>query len=302
MECDLLIVGGGPAGLAASVYAASEGLRTIVVEKLKVGGQASHSSKIANYPGFPGGVTGEMLATRIARQAKAFGVSFINDGVVAMAVDGARQLAQLASGRVAAARAVVIATGVQYRKLTIPGIDTFGVFYGANPHEAPAYAGKRVVVVGGANSAGQAAVHFAKWASDVVLLSRSALTKSMSEYLTKEIASQPHIRVMEGAQLAGIAGSEAGRQTLTLTNGQVLETSGVFIFIGAEPKTSWLPSAIARDERGFIVCGEAELPNMTSCHGCFAAGDVRANSIKRVATSVGDGASSIPQIHQYLAA
>lgn len=299
-NCDLMIVGGGPAGLAASVAAASEGLRTTVIEKTKVGGQASTSSKIANYLGFPGGVSGEALTRKAAKQARQFGVRFLTDTVTAIAVDGASHMVQLASGKIEVCRAVLVCTGVQYRKLDVPGIDTFGVFYGSNPHEAPAYAGKRVVVIGGANSAGQAAVHFCKWCSDVVVLSRSALSKGMSSYLISELRSQPNLRVLEGAEILAVqpAPTKPWEQHILLKDGTSLECAGIFIFIGAEPGTGWVP--VAKDSKGFLLTGAGARPNETSCKGVFAAGDVRAASIKRVATAVGEGAGTIPQVHSYL--
>jgi thioredoxin reductase (NADPH) len=297
--CDLMIVGGGPAGLAASVYAASEGLRTTIIERSNVGGQAGSSSRIANYLGFPGGVSGAELTRKAAKQARQFGVRFLNDRVTAIAQDGhGSHAVQLASGRVEVCRAVLICTGVQYRRLSVPGIDAFGVFYGANPHEAASYAGKRVVVIGGANSAGQAAVHFAQWASDVVMLTRSPLAKSMSAYLVNEMAAQPNIRVLEGAEVAQVlaAGLE---QTILLKDGRTVQScAGIFIFIGAEPGTSWVP--VEKDSKGFLVTGAGKRPNETSWPGVFAAGDVRASTTKRVATAVGDGAGTIPQVHSYL--
>lgn len=301
MSCDLLVIGGGPAGLAASVYAASEGLRTTIIERSALGGQASTSSKIANYLGFPSGVSGADLAKRAVRQAKQFGVNCINDAVVGMAPDGAFRLVQRASGVVTRCKACLITTGVRYRTLSVPGIQTFGVFYGANPHEAPSYAGKRVVIVGGANSAGQSAVCFAAHAADVVVLSRSPLVKSMSKYLIDEITAQPNIRVLEGAELAEVVSSaDDPRKHVLLKDGRdITNVSGVFIFIGAEPATDWMP--VAKDSRGFILTGEAgRLPFETSLPGVFAAGDVRSKSIKRVATAVGEGAAALSHIHTYL--
>lgn len=297
-SCDLTVVGGGPAGLAASIYAASEGLRCTVVESAKVGGQASHSSKIANYPGFVGGISGADLAARAHKQAKQFGVRFLNGNCVALASDGATKLVQLATGEVLQCKSILLCTGVQYRKLDVPGIASFGVFYGANPNEAPSYAGKRVVVVGGANSAGQAAVHFSKWCREVVVLSRSVLSKSMSAYLISELHKCSNVMVKEGTTLAAVntAGLE---QDVLLNDGSTLRTSGLFVFIGAEPLTGWMP--IAKTTQGFVLTGErTAAPLETSLSGIFAAGDVRSASIKRVATAVGEGASAITQIHHYL--
>lgn len=304
MDCDLFIIGGGPAGLAASVYAATEGLKTTIVERGVLGGQAGASSHIANYLGFPKGISGAQLAKRAVTQARACGVSFISDHVTGLAVDGSRKLVQLRSGRIAACKAVLITTGVQYRQLTIPGIHSFGVFYGANPEQAAQWKGKTVTVIGGANSAGQAAVHFAGYAATVHVLSRSPLDKLMSTYLITEFKQRRNIVVIEGVSIASIASAGAG-QELTLSDGRALLTDGTFIFIGAEPKTDWCP--VGKDEKGFICTGldvtsRIAQPLETSVPGVFAAGDVRKSLIKRVATAVGEGAAAIAQIHQYLAA
>lgn len=303
-QCDLLIVGGGPAGLAASVLAASEGLRTTIIEPKMLGGQASSSARIANYLGFPGGITGAQLAARAVRQAKQFGVRVLQDAVVAMAADGAKRLLQLASGQLAVCKTAVLATGVAYRRLDVPGVERFGVFYGANPHEAPAYAGKRVVVVGGANSAGQAAWNFARHASDVVVLARSPLAKGMSAYLVQELLSQPNVRVFEGAEVKAIvACSDApSANDVLLKDGTVLPCcAGIFIFIGADPKVGW--AAVEKDQKGYIhTGGDSRLPFETSMPGVFAAGDVRSSTVpKRVSTAVGEGVTAIAQVHSYLA-
>lgn len=297
--CELTIIGGGPAGLAASIYAASEGLATTIIESVRIGGQASHSSKIANYPGFAKGISGADLAARVYKQAKGFGVRFITGKCVALASDGQVKLVQLESGEVLQCKAVLLSTGVNYRKLAVPGIESFGVFYGANPHEALTYAGKHVVVIGGANSAGQAAVHFAQCGALLVtILSRSALDKSMSAYLVNELRNQRNVKVIEGVTLSNVqaAGLE---QELSLSDGSALRSAGVFVFIGAEPRTGWMP--LSKDEKGFVLTGAAQpFPLQTSLDGVFAAGDVRAQSIKRVATAVGEGATAITQIHHYL--
>lgn len=302
MDCDLFIIGGGPAGLAASVYAATEGLKTTIVERGALGGQAGASSHIANYLGFPKGISGAQLAKRAVTQARACGVSFLSDHVTGLAVDGATKLVQLRSGKIIACRAVLITTGVQYRSLNVPGVNTFGVFYGANPEQAAQWQGKIVSVIGGANSAGQAAVHFAGFCRQVNVLSRSPLDKLMSTYLITEFKSRQNIEVLEGAELASIAPVGAC-QLLTLKDGREVHTDGTFVFIGAEPKTDWCP--VGRDEKGFICTGldvkaRTAQPLETSVPGVFAAGDVRKSLIKRVATAVGEGAAAISQIHQYL--
>lgn len=298
MKCDLTIIGGGPAGLAASIYAASEGLHTVIIESHKVGGQASNSSRIANYPGFAKGISGGDLTSRAQRQARGFGVEFLTGKAVALATDGPTKLVQLQGGEVHICRAILLCTGVQYRKLDVPGVETFGVFYGANPHEAPSYSGKQVVVVGGANSAGQAAVHLAKYASGVTVLSRSALDKSMSAYLISELRAAANVHIEEGLTIKSIL-PQGLLQHLTLSDGRELLTSGVFVFIGAQPLTGWMP--LNKDDKGFVLTGnQSMLPLETSVPGVFAAGDVRAASIKRVATAVGEGATAITQVHHYL--
>lgn len=302
MDCDLIIVGGGPAGLAASVYAQSEGLATTVVERGQLGGQAGTSSHIANYLGFPNGISGQQLAERAVKQARKFGVLFEQDSVTGLAVDGVHKLVQFASGRIRVCKAVLLASGVQYRRLTVPGINCFGVFYGSNPREVAQWTGKRVVVVGGANSAGQAAVALAGYASHVTMLSRSPLVKSMSQYLAHLIVAHTNIEVLEGAELAQIIPVATG-QALTLADGRTLTSDAVFVFIGAEPKTDWLP--VQKDSKGFVLTGldlgAGAQPLETSLAGVFCAGDVRHSTIKRVATAVGEGAAAIAQIHQYLA-
>jgi len=301
-DCDLIIIGGGPAGLAASVYAATEGLRVVVVERSSLGGQAGTSARIINFLGFPKGISGADLTQRAALQARRAGVEFLVDNVVALADDGQHKLVQFKSGVIRACRAVLLATGVQYRKLGIPGVDCFGVFYGSNPHEAPSYLGKRVAIVGGANSAGQAASNFARYAREVLVLSRSPLVKSMSTYLVREL-SQSNVTVREGVELSTVE-LKLAQQVLTLSDGSAELVDAVHIFIGAEPSTSWLHCG--KDDKGFILTGH-ELPKATfsletSLSGVFAAGDVRRSSIKRVGAAVGEGAAAIVQIHSYLAA
>lgn len=299
-DCDLIIIGGGPAGLAASVYAASEGLKVEVVERGKLGGQAGTSANIENYLGFPMGVNGAEFTRRAVKQAKKFGVRITQDVVRSVAVDGKYRLTQFESGRVSACRAVVVACGVQYRKLDIPGIDSFGVFYGSNPQELPRWKSKSVGIVGGANSAGQAAVAFADHDVSVTLYSRSPLEKSMSKYLIDKIYAR-RINVQEGI----VPDSVTPRGPKLEVCGESLD--GLFLFIGAEPRTDWLH--VSKDAKGFVNTGIAiaadygrsAMPMETSIEGIFAAGDVRSGNIKRVATSVGEGCATIAQVHQYLA-
>lgn len=303
MDCDLLVIGGGPAGLAAAIYAASEGLATTIVEaKPTLGGQAGTSSLIENLIGFPKGISGAQLMERSVKQAERFGVSIIYDTVrsVACAEDCQDRLVVLEhSTRLMRAKSVLITSGVQYRKLEIPGSDTtFGIFYGANPNEMPKWLGKRVAIIGGANSAGQAARGFAKAGADVSLFSRSPLAKGMSTYLREAIVREGKVKVYEFLPKAfyqlnstriGIGANEIESNWF----------DGVFVFIGAVPRTEWFHGK--KDNHGFIVTGEGPLQFETSLPGIFAAGDVRANRSKRVATALGEGAAAVSNIHQYLA-
>lgn len=300
-DCDLLIVGGGPAGLAASVYAASEGLRTTVIEKKSLGGQAGTSSKIENLLGYPKGISGVELMAKATRQAHKFGVRMLIDTVDFIGTGGPDSVpglryVQLHSGRLLCCRCILLATGVQYRSLNIPGIRTFGVYYGSNPSETPKWTGKRVGIVGGANSAGQAILDFARVAKEVLVFSRSPLTKGMSTYLIPQVRNKGNVRILEGCELSSVEGN--GRvQKVTSSQGD-FNLDGLFIFIGAEPHTEWLP--VKKDEKGFILTGQNGSLLETSIPGVFAAGDVRANRSKRVATAIGEGSFAISQVHQYL--
>src|SRR5688572_13784590 len=265
-QCDLAIIGGGPAGLAASVYASSEGMQTTIVESGQLGGQAGTSSQIMNYLGFPTGISGKELTRRAIRQARQFGVKVEQDKVVALAEDTLVHL-QLQSGNILQARCALVACGVQYRKLDIPGIDSYGVFYGADPSSVTDWTGKHVGVVGGANSAGQAAVHFGRNGVKVDILTRSPLAKSMSKYLISTIATQPSTQVVEGAELAAIEPSKLGLD-VTLKDGTGRRLDGLFVFIGAIPHTAWL--GCAKDPKGFLTTGH---DYQTSIPGVFAAGD-----------------------------
>lgn len=307
-QCDLIIVGGGPAGLSAAVNGASEGLSVTLIESSKLGGQAGTSSRIINYFGFPKGVSGADLTRRAVQQVKEYGVNLlVHSEVEAMGGEGEEHLLQLTDGRVLSCKAVLIATGVQYRRLSIPGIDSFGVFYGSNPLEASQWANKSIGILGGANSAGQAA-HMFGLTSATYILSRSPLSKAMSRYLIDEIRSNPRITVMEGVEATGI--SPMGSRLTVCLNGAApsLVLDALFIFIGAEPRTTWFKGI--KDERGFILTGQSgedgELhqrdlyPLETSIPGVFAAGDVRSGSIKRVASAVGEGSAALAEVHQYL--
>jgi thioredoxin reductase (NADPH) len=317
---DVVIVGAGPAGLAAAVYAASEGLRTALLEREAFGGQAGTSSRIRNYLGFPDGVSGAELAQRAYEQAWVFGTHLVyGNPATSLAKDQDLVVVGLEDGSEVRARAVVIASGVSYRRLQVPeleGLAGAGVFYGAGTIEAQAIAGKSAFVVGGGNSAGQAALHLSKYAQQVTLLVRSpTLAASMSDYLIRQIEATPNVDVRYLCEVAGGGGS--GRlERLLLRNRDSGETelvpaAGLFVLIGAQPFTGWLPEAIRRDPWGFILTGpdtgqDAPLqraPSLleTTIPGVFAVGDVRHGSMKRVASAVGDGSTAIRLIHDYLA-
>src|SRR5215469_2063717 len=304
---DVVIVGAGPAGLAAAVYAASEGLSTALLEQEAFGGQAGTSSRIRNYLGFPDGVSGTELAQRAYQQAWVFGTGFVyGNPAISLAQDRDVLVVGLEDGSQARARAVVIATGVSYRRLGVPELEALagaGVFYGAGTIEAQAVAGKPAFVVGGGNSAGQAALHLAKYARQVTILIRSqSLAASMSDYLIRQIQAAPNVDVRYRCEVAGGGGTG---QT------ELVPAGGLFILIGAQPFTGWLPEAVRRDPWGFILTGpdtgqdwplqRAPFLLETSTPGVFAVGDVRHGSMKRVASAVGDGSTAIRLIHDYLA-
>ncbi|HEX5918750.1 MAG TPA: FAD-dependent oxidoreductase [Nocardioides sp.] len=312
---DVVVVGAGPSGLAAAVYASSEGLSTMVVEQSAVGGQAGTSSLIRNYPGFSRGVSGAHLAWRSFQQAWSFGseYSFLRQ-VEALGTEGDLRTVSMSDGSVVRTRSVVIATGVDYRRLGVPTLEALvgrGVFYGAAVAEAPSMAGMEVYVIGGGNSAGQAALHLARYARHVTLLVRGAsLAASMSEYLiaqldaTRNVGIRYGTSVLDGREEDGcLAALTLGDQHSGPSGGEEVPAGGLFVLIGSVPRTQWLPAEIARDEAGFVITGgDGRLPLETSMPGVFAVGDVRAGSIKRVATAVGDGASVIATLHGYLAA
>jgi len=320
---DIVVVGAGPAGLAAAVYGASEGLRTVVIEPEAPGGQAGSSSRIENYLGFPSGVTGADLGRRAYAQAARFGAEFVTQRATGMRIDGQYRFLQLADGREISSHCVLLAPGVQYRKLDIPGADRLtgrGIYYGAALVEALGCQGEEVFMVGGANSAGQAALHFARYATKVTMLVRGAgLSATMSKYLIDEIAHTSNIVVDASTQVLEAMGDEhLAELRLRNLSGEVqVSASMLFIFIGAAPVTAWLPPSILRDEKGFILAGpdlrkDGKLPEVwtekrdpflleTSVPGVFVAGDVRAGSVKRVASAVGEGSIAVQFMHQYLA-
>jgi thioredoxin reductase (NADPH) len=322
---DVVIVGGGPAGLGAAVYAASEGLRTVLVERQATGGQAGQSSRIENYLGFPDGVTGGQLTDRARRQAHRFGAEILTTrDVVGLDVRGSSRSVRFADGGEVVSHAVLLATGIAYRRLGVPGADALtgrGVFYGSAVTEAPACAGDEVFIVGGANSAGQAAVFLSRHARRVTLLVRAdSLEKSMSYYLIRQIREIPNVEVRLTTDVVAVHGGDH-LEAVTLCNSatrtqETAQAGYLFVFIGAEPRTDWLDSVIERDGRGFVLTGpdllvEGKRPRgwaldrdpyflEASVPGVFAAGDVRANSVKRVASAVGEGAMAIQLIHGYL--
>ncbi|MGI5131865.1 FAD-dependent oxidoreductase [Pseudonocardia sp. CA-107938] len=322
---DLIVVGGGPAGLGSAVYGASEGLRTVLVERVATGGQAGQSSRIENYLGFPDGVSGAQLTDRARRQAAKFGAEVLTArDVVALEVRGSARVVKFGDGSEIAAHSIVLATGVSYRTLDAPGVAELtgrGVFYGSAATEAPACAGQHVYVIGGANSAGQAAVFFSRHAADVTILVRGeSLEASMSTYLIKQIEAIDNIIVRTRTEVAEACG-DGHLERLVLADSssgekETVEAGSMFVFIGAAPRTEWLDGLVVRDERGFIRTGpdlvvEGKRPSgwtldrdpyhlESSVPGVFVAGDVRADSVKRVASAVGEGAMAVTLVHRYL--
>ncbi len=324
---DLIIIGGGPAGLAAAVYGASEGLSTLLIERQAPGGQAGMSSNIENYLGFPSGLTGSNLARRAVAQAVRFGAEILTpQEAVAIRVDGPYRIVKLRDGTEISCHALIIACGVSYRNLDgVNGIEKLtgaGVYYGASMADALSCRGEDVFMVGGANSAGQAAIHFAKYAKTVTLLVRGdSLNKSMSSYLVHQINETPNIRVLLNTKVTGVHG-ENRLETISITNTQTglietFPTSSLYIFIGAVPHTDAAAGFIERDANGFILTGQDLMQNghmrprgwildrqpfllETNVPGIFAAGDVRHGSMKRVAAGVGEGSIAVQLVHQYL--
>jgi thioredoxin reductase (NADPH) len=319
---DLIIVGGGPAGLAAAVYGASEGLRTVMIEREAPGGQAGQSSRIENYLGFPAGLSGSDLARRATDQARRLGAELLTvQDATALRVEGAGRVIELSGGGTLSSNCVLVASGVSYNHLSVPGFADFtgaGVYYGAAMTEARACSQQHVFVIGGANSAGQAAVYFSEFAARVTMLVRAdTLAKSMSSYLIDQIAALGNVEVRTGAQAVAAEGEDGRLKALRIRAGDGSETvedaDACFVFIGAAPRTDWLAGVVARDERGFILAGADVRANgwplkrdpyvlETSVPGVFVAGDVRARSIKRVASAVGEGSMAVSLIHEYLAA
>jgi len=322
---DLVVVGAGPAGLAASVYGASEGLRTLVVEKQAPGGQAGMSSRIENYLGFPGGVSGGELARRAVSQARRFGVEVLAaQEAIGLSAEGPSRTVQLSDGSELKCRALLIATGVSYRQLEAEGIERLagaGVYYGAAMNEGESVRNRDVYIVGGANSAGQAAMYFSGFARTVTMLVRGqSLSSEMSRYLIDQIDGADNVRVRTGSEVLEALG-EARLEKLVITcdGGRTRETvsaTALFIFIGAVPHTDWLGDLVARDEQGFVLSGaeaagngkaapfelQARSPFLleTSLPGVFVAGDVRHGSVKRVASAVGEGSMAVMYVHRYL--
>jgi thioredoxin reductase (NADPH) len=317
---DLVIVGGGPAGLAAAVYGASEGLRTVMVEREAPGGQAGQSSRIENYLGFPTGLSGSDLARRATDQARRLGAELLTvQDVVGLRAEGAGRFVDLSGGGTLSANCVLVASGVSYRQLDVPGFAELtgaGIYYGAAVTEARACWQQHVVVIGGANSAGQAAVHFADYAGRVTMLVRGpSLERSMSHYLIERIAGLAKVDVRTESEAVAAEGVNGRLRRLRVRgpDGEesVLEVDACFVFIGASPRTDWLDGVVARDEHGFILAGPdvrgdgwplKRDPYLleTSVPGVFVAGDVRARSIKRVASAVGEGSMAVSLVHQYL--
>ena len=322
---DLVIVGGGPAGLAAAVYGASEGLTTALVERDAPGGQAGQSSRIENYLGFPVGLSGGDLARRATTQAQRFGAELLTvQQVTRIEQRGPSKVVHLAGGEELGASAVIVATGVDYRLLDAPGVEELtgrGVYYGGSRTEGVSCRDEHVVVVGGANSAGQAAIYFANYAQHVTILYRGdSLAKSMSRYLIDTIEDRPNITVRTNAEVAAAHGDDqlkriTVRDTATGAD-EEMELAAMFVFIGARPQTEWLPDDVARDKRGFVLAGNELLlehvrprwrldrnPYLleTTMPGLFVAGDVRSQSMKRVASAVGEGSMAVSFVHEYLA-
>ena len=322
---DLAIVGGGPAGLAAAVYGASEGLKTVIVEREAPGGQAGMSSRIENYLGFPSGLSGADLARRGVVQAQRFGVEILApQEATGIRTEGPYRIIRLADGNEISCHALMIASGVQWRRLDAPGIDRLqgaGVYYGGGATEAISCKGEKVYVIGGANSAGQAAMNFAKYAERVVILVRgTSLSSTMSQYLIDQVKEMPNIQIWAHASVAEVHGeSHLEEISVVCSDTNTIErvpASAMFIFIGALPRTDWLAGVVERDERGFLLTGpdlihDGQRPKgwtldrdpfllETNVPGIFAVGDVRHGSVKRVASGVGEGSVGVQFIHQYL--
>ncbi len=321
-DFDVVVVGAGPAGLAAAVYASSEGLRSLIVERESIGGQAGASSLIRNYLGFSRGLSGAELAQRGYQQAWVFGAHFLlTREVTSVRHDADRFALSIDDVGEVTARTVLLATGVSYRRLNIPELEALsgaGVFYGASVSEAQAMTGRCAVVIGGGNSAGQAALHLSRYARRVMLVVRaSALSQGMSDYLSTELESAPGVEIRTGAEI--VAGGGTGRLEYVVVRDRAsgsdatVDADGLFVMIGAKPHTQWLPEEVRHDSGGFLsvgsdVSGEdwplerAPFPYETSLPGLFAVGDVRSGSVKRVASAVGEGSVVVSQVHDFLQA
>ena len=323
---DLVVVGAGPAGLAAAVYGASEGLRTLMLDRHAPGGQAGTSSRIENYLGFPAGVSGSELTRRAVTQAQRLGAEFLAPlEVTGVSIRGGYKRLALSDGRELVTRAMLAATGMLYREHPAPGMAEHsgaGVYYGAATTEAPAFRGRRVLVVGGGNSAGQGAMHLARYAEEVaIVVRRGDLRETMSQYLIEQIEKTPNIRLRPRTEIASVEGEgHVERATLrSLEDGscRTEEISAVFVFIGTRPRSDWLPPEVLRDAKGFVLTGRdlmaaaaysktwkqqrEPFPLETSVPGIFAAGDLRAGAMNRVASAVGEGSMVVRLAHEYLA-
>jgi thioredoxin reductase (NADPH) len=321
---DLAIVGGGPAGLAAAVYGASEGLHTVMIEREAPGGQAGMSSRIENYLGFPAGLSGTDLARRAVVQAERFGVEILSQEAVGVRVEGPYRIIKFSDGNEISCHALMVATGVQWRRLDVPGIERLqgaGIYYGGGATEALSCKGENVYVVGGANSAGQAAMNFAKYADRVIILVRGeSLSSTMSQYLIDQIKETHNIQLWTHASVVEAHGETHLEEISVLCSDtgktERVPASAMFIFIGALPETAWLANVVERDDRGFLLTGPDLIRDgqrtkgwtldrdpyllETNVPGIFAVGDVRHGSIKRVASGVGEGSVAVQFIHQYL--
>jgi thioredoxin reductase (NADPH) len=323
---DLVIVGAGPAGLAAAVYGASEGLKTLLLDRHSPGGQAGSSSRIENYLGFPQGVSGSELTRRARTQAERLGAEFLVPlEVCGVRVDAGYKRVGLSDGREIVTRTLIAATGMAYREHPAAGVAEFtgaGVYYGAATTEAPAFKDKRVYVIGGGNSAGQAAMYLSRYASEVhVVIRRPSLKETMSAYLIEQIEKAGNIRLRSCTDLVRVEGNgHVGRVTLrsaTEDREAVEDADAIFIFIGTRPQSEWLPASVLRDHKGFVLTGReliaskerkkvwkelrSPLPLETSAPGIFAAGDIRAGAVNRVAAAVGEGSMAVRFVHEYLA-
>jgi len=323
---DLVIVGAGPAGLAAAVYGASEGLRTLLLDRHAPGGQAGSSSRIENYLGFPAGVSGSELTRRAVTQAQRLGAEFLVPlEAIGLSIDAGYKRLALGDGREIVTRTLLAATGMAYREHPAPGVAEHagaGVYYGSSSTEAPVLAGQRVAVVGGGNSAGQSAMYLSRYAKDVQIVVRSeSLRDTMSQYLIDQIARAPNVRLRARTEIERVEGNGRVERVAFRSNEdgatQVEEIDAVFVFIGTRPRSDWLPSAVRRDAKGFVLTGRDLLADPahakgwkeprepfsleTSVPGVFAAGDVRAGAMNRVASAVGEGSMAVRLVHDYLA-